>query len=177
MNPPAVIRRMDTFPRVIQAACSALTPDEARYKPISERWPKGAWSVLEIVCHLVDEERDDFRARLRAVLDDPATPWPNIDPEGWAASRGYLERDLAEMVERLAKERAESIAWLKGLDEPDWTASYVHPKLGPIRAGDLLVAWAAHDALHLRQIAKRLHELASRDAPEFSPAYAGAWGA
>ncbi|NUP91044.1 MAG: DinB family protein, partial [Candidatus Sumerlaeia bacterium] len=48
-----------------------------------------------------------------------------------------------------------------------------HPKAGPLRAGDLLAAWAAHDALHLRQIAKRLLDLARRDAGGFKTDYAG----
>jgi hypothetical protein len=44
--------------------------------------------------------------------------------------------------------------------------------LGPIRAGDLLAAWAAHDAAHLRQIASRLIDLAKRDAGEYHISYA-----
>ncbi|MBK7403801.1 MAG: hypothetical protein IPJ41_04000 [Phycisphaerales bacterium] len=63
------------------------------------------------------------------------------------------------------------------LAKVDWNRAYHHPKLGSLRAGDLLAAWAAHDALHLRQIAKRMHELASHDAPGFDAAYAGEWRA
>jgi hypothetical protein len=39
----------------------------------------------------------------------------------------------------------------------------------------LLASWAAHDALHLRQIARRLHGLAARDAGPYGVAYAGEW--
>jgi hypothetical protein len=42
-----------------------------------------------------------------------------------------------------------------------------------MRAGDLLASWAAHDARHLEQIAKRLHGLAARDGTPYSVAYAG----
>ena len=44
-------------------------------------------------------------------------------------------------------------------------------------AGDLLAAWSAHDALHLRQISKRLYQIAQRDAGSYSVQYAGEWRA
>jgi hypothetical protein len=133
------------------------------------------WSLLEIACHLLDEEREDFRARLRLLLEDPAQPWPPIDPEGWVTARGYAERDLATVLRELEAERRASVAWLRGLGEVDWTVAHEHPVLGPLRAGDLLTSWAAHDALHLRQLARRLHQEVERDAGDFSPDYAGPW--
>jgi hypothetical protein len=145
---------------------------EATWKP-----PSGAWSILEIVCHLGDEEVDDFRTRLRLTLEDPSQDWPKIDPEGWARERRYNERDLGESLERFARERAASVAWLRSLRDVDWSRAATHPRLGSLRAGDLMASWAAHDALHLRQIAKRLHELAAADAPGFDAGYAGEWRA
>jgi hypothetical protein len=40
-----------------------------------------------------------------------------------------------------------------------------------------MVSWAAHDMLHLRQIAKRLFQIAQRDGDGFSTDYAGEWKA
>ena len=84
-------------------------------------------------------------------------------------------RDLASTLDAFRHERADSIAWLRSLGAPDWSVAYHHPKVGPVKAGDLLVSWAAHDALHLRQISKRLYQLALRDAPGMDAAYAGQW--
>lgn len=39
----------------------------------------------------------------------------------------------------------------------------------------MLSCWCAHDALHLRQITKRLHQLALRDGHDPELAYAGLW--
>jgi len=125
---------------------SEISTEEARYKPEPDRW-----SLLEILCHLCDEERDDFRKRLALTLDDPATPWPPIDPEGWARERDYNARDLSLMVADFRQERSSSLAWLRGLDQPEWGSRHEHPALGPMTAGDLLASWAAHDLLHLRQ--------------------------
>lgn len=173
-----LLLRLERAPAVIAAMTAMVSPDDARLKPVS-----GAWSILEIVCHLVDEETDDFRARLELTQRDPAAPWPGIDPEGWAARREYQKQDLGAKVRAFAEERARSVAWLRSLRDPDWQVAHNHPRFGPIRAGDLLCAWPAHDALHIRQIAKRLYELAARDGAAISPAkpfvtrYAGEWGA
>jgi hypothetical protein len=134
---------------------------------------------VEIVNHLADEDRDDFRFRLRSTLEDPSREWPKTDPEGWAVQRRYIEQDLAESMARFERERAESLAWLRSLRSPDWSRAYIHPKVGPVTAGELMVSWAAHDSLHVRQIAKRLFELAAKQGePEgFGTRYAGEWGA
>lgn len=177
MNADALIRRLASFPVAVRASVAALTTEEARWKPPHGKYPAGAWSVLEIVCHLADEETGDFRARVSSTLTDPSASWPPIDPEGWAVSRRYNEKDLAGAIAQFEADRRESIRWLRSLGEsPDWSTAHNHPKFGPIRAGDLLAAWAAHDALHLRQIAKRLFQLAERDAPQYSTRYAGEWG-
>lgn len=162
---------MERFPPALQTLLAHLPPEDAR-----QRGAAGQWSILEIIAHLADEEDADFRTRARLTLEDPARDWPKIDPEGWATERRYNERDLSTELDRFAAARAESLAWLRSLDDPDWNTVHEHPR-GNLTAGDLLASWAAHDALHLRQIAKRLHELAARDAPGRDIGYAGPWSA
>ena len=70
-------------------------------------------------------------------------------------------------------ERKTSVAWLRGLSAPKWDNAHVHPKAGPIRAGDLFASWAAHDVRHLAQIARLLHGGLARVATPYSLAYAG----
>lgn len=171
MQAGAIIDRLMHFPAAVRALSAAASPADARWKPAPEHW-----SILEICCHLLDEEREDFRPRLESTLRDPGAAWPSLALDGVAEKRGYNQRDLAPVVAEFAAERARSVAWLRSLPSPDWATAYIHPKIGPIRAGDLLASWAAHDALHLRQIAKRLHGLAGRDGDGFSTRYAGEWG-
>lgn len=172
MNAPLLIRRLESFAQTLPTLTAYLSDDEACWKP-----PNGAWSILEIVNHLGDEEVDDFRTRVRMTLERPEETWPPIDPEGWARERKYNTRPLAPSVDRFVRERAASIAWLRSLSNPDWALSHTHPRFGPIAAGDLLASWTAHDALHLRQIAKRMWELAARDAGQHQTRYAGDWSA
>lgn len=167
-----LILRLEHFGEALAAAAMIPSLDDARWKPTPQDW-----SILEICCHLLDEEREDFRVRLRSTLRDPTAHWPSLELDGISERRGYVERDLRSTVASFVAERRESVAWLRTLGDPDWRKAYVHQKFGPIAAGSLLASWAAHDALHLRQIAKRLHQLAARDGGGFSIAYAGEWRA
>ena len=172
MNPDRLILSLERFGGSLPALLRPLTEEEARWRPAA-----GGWSVLEIVTHMADEEDEDFRTRLTITLAGDGDPWPPIDPEGWAIKRGYNEGILAEALARFADLRRRSVTWLRELNNPDWTRSHEHPKLGVIRAGDLLVSWTAHDTLHLRQIAKRLYQMVQRDGGDYSPEYAGRWRA
>ena len=172
MDAANLIRALDRFQRILPAVVADVSDPDARWKP-----PDGAWSILEIARHLLDEETDDFHPRLELTLRDPALDWPPLDPEKSAVERRYNEANLADTVKRFVAERQTSIKWLNSLANPIWIQARRHPRFGPIHAGDLLASWAGHDALHLRQIAKRMWQLAQRDAPEFSTAYAGEWKA
>lgn len=170
MNSRSLIDRLERFARVLPPLVQNLPIEEARFKP-----PSGAWSILEIVCHLADEETDDFRARLRLTLESSDEEWSPIDPERFALDRCYNTQNPKQVIDRFVHERCESIAWLRSLHEPDWSLARPHKVFGKISAGDILAAWPAHDALHLRQIAKRLYELAGRDGDPHPTAYAGEW--
>ncbi|HRP62378.1 MAG TPA: DinB family protein [Phycisphaerales bacterium] len=170
MDAPRLIDGMARFGESVSALVASLSREDFQWKP-----PDGAWSILEILCHLADEEVEDFRCRLELALRDPSLDWPSIDPPHAAVERRYNEHDPTETVMRFVRERQRSVTWLRSLNTPDWNATKKHPRLGSMRAGDLLVSWAAHDALHLRQIAKRLFQLALRNGAGYSSSYAGEW--
>lgn len=173
MDAPRLIERLRGAPDALRALLSGIRDDDARWRPSG-----GDWSILEIVNHLGDEDAEDFRARIASTLADPSAPWPMLDFDRISERRGYNERDMAGSLDRFARERVESVAFLLGpCAGADWSRAYTHPKIGPISAGTLLASWAAHDALHMRQIAKRLFQLAERDAPPGGVGYAGEWKA
>src|SRR5262245_44226534 len=172
MNAQAIIDRLERFGPTLAAAVAGVPTEDARWKPAS-----GGWSILEIVCHLGGEEVDDFRARLFSTLRDPSAKWPLTDPEAWARDRRYNEQDLGAATTRFVAERRRSVEMLRALKDQDWSVAYIHPRHGPVYAGELLASWPGHDALHLRQIAKRMWELAERDGAPYKTAYAGEWKA
>jgi hypothetical protein len=129
---------------------------------------------MEVLGHLLDEEKLDFRARLDLVLHRPDEEWPRIDPEAWVIEHQYNARELAETLQAFLAERQRSLAWLGTLTAPDWTREYRAP-FGPITAGDLLASWAAHDVLHTRQLVElRRARLLANTEPHRTQ-YAGEW--
>lgn len=167
MKPEALIRSLEASGRTLAEHVAGLSDEQARFRPAD-----GKWSALEVLGHLVDEERLDFRARVTSTLEDPARAWPPIDPQSWALERDYQGRDLREQLTLFRTERTASLGWLRSLVAPDWSLAHEHPKLGALRAGDLLAAWATHDLLHLRQLAGLRLAWLEHVAPPFSTRYA-----
>jgi len=170
MNSAALIESLHRFIDVLPPIVRGVSEDDARWRP-----EQGGWSILEVLTHMADEEVEDFRTRLKSTLEDPSRVWPPIDPEAWSRERRYNENDPGETLTRFIEARRESVAWLRTLESPVFENHYTHPVIGEIRAGDLLASWVAHDLLHLRQITKRIYELAMRDAAPYSGRYAGRW--
>ena len=155
----------------IQALTAGVTPAQARRRPAP-----GAWSLLEVVCHLLDEEREDFRVRLDYLLHRPVDDdFPPIDPQGWVTARDYNARDLQTQVDAFLAERERSLAWLATLGDADLDSGREAPWGGTFHAGDMLAAWVAHDVLHLRQLVELHHVLAGDAVAPYNPAYAGDW--
>ncbi|MBL9148729.1 MAG: DinB family protein [Phycisphaerae bacterium] len=171
MKPDPLIVRLEHFPKALRAAVAvAEASGMLHWKPAPQHW-----SVLEICCHLRDEEREDFRPRIASTLEAPTRPWSPLNLEGIAETRRYNEQDVATVLNDFERERAASVAWLRSLGAVDWTVAHPHPKAGPVAAGELLASWAAHDALHLRQVARRLYDAAETDGAPYRIVYAGEW--
>jgi hypothetical protein len=132
------------------------------------------WSVLEIINHLYDEEREDFRAHLDFILHRPDHPWPRIDPQGWVSDRQYNKRDLSESLNNFLKERQNSLVWLKALSSPEWDIEGQAP-FGMITAGDMLASWVAHDMLHIRQLVELHWSYYTISILPYRTEYAGEW--
>lgn len=154
----------------VQRIVEAVDGEHARWKPSPDDW-----SVLEVINHLLDEEREDFRARLQHLLSRAGRPWPPIAPQKWVIERAYNRRSLDESVANYLQERQHSLAWLASLTGVDWQTAYRHPPLEGLSAGDLLVSWAAHDVLHLRQLIELKWAYGRMQYAPFAPDYAGEW--
>ena len=153
----------------IQMLVQGVSDRQGRWKPDPE-----TWSILEVVNHLLDEEKLDFRVRLEITLYHPAAPWPGIDPQGWVTERRYNERDLAESLGGFLNAREESLAWLRTLSGPNWEASYEAP-WGVMRAGDLMASWVGHDLLHMRQLVELHWAYTMKKVEPYRARYAGGW--
>lgn len=164
-----IIAQMACHAESIRALVQCVSDEQARWKPNLE-----SWSVLEVINHLCDEEREDFRARLDHILHFSGQPWPRIDPEGWVSERRYNQRDMKQSLHIFLRAREESLVWLGDLESPDWEIAYDAP-FGKITAGDVLASWAMHDLLHTRQLVELLMAYTVRQVAPHRVEYAGAW--
>src|SRR5215510_7021047 len=162
-------RALGHMPAVLDALLSGLDDEAARTRPAPDEW-----SPVEIVCHLRDEETEDFGARVRVILEG-AVEFSKIDPERWAVERRYREASLPEALEAFRRRRQDSLQLLAAAasDALPLRASRPLGRLGPLSGLDLVAAWVAHDRIHLAQLAGTLaRNWASRWAPLRSE-YAG----
>lgn len=169
MDPKLMAEQLRLNSARIRALVEGVDSEQARWKP-----DPLSWSILEVTQHLYDEEREDFRAHLKFILEGGGE-WPSIDPPGWVVARSYNQRQIGDSLRSFLAERETSLAWLDGLAVADWDVSVPAPWGGQISAGDMLSSWVAHDQLHMRQLVElhRLHLIQS--ASPYRVAYAGPW--
>lgn len=169
MNFDYCLGQLSTNAAAIQHLVKGVDAEQARWKPIPD-----SWSILEVINHLADEEREDFRARVDFILAGKKGDPPPNDPIGNVTARRYNERELGASLADFLSEREQSMAWLNGLESPQWDNTYT-ASWGSIRAGDIMVSWAAHDLLHIRQINELKWAYGQSQFAPYSADYAGEW--
>lgn len=146
-----------------------LSPEQYNFKASPE-----SWSIKDVLCHLVDEERLDFRARFMHLCESPDKPMPGINPPAWVIDHDYLNKDFDNTLSEFKKERNNSIVMLCSIENIPWDNCYEHPVLGTVSPQYFLENWLAHDLLHQRQIL-RIQYAYLKSKTQGSLSYAGEW--
>jgi DinB family protein len=162
-------RELAQSTEMIRALLAGVEQEHAIIKPDEQ-----SWSTLEVVCHLYDEEREDFREHLDFILNRQHEPWHLIDPEGWVTERKYNQQDFEEMKGKFFAERERSLEWLRDLHDPHWDTTFTTP-YRKISAAEMLASWVAHDNLHIRQLVELRRAMIERISSPGSIEYAGDW--
>jgi hypothetical protein len=156
----SVRHELARFPGVLEVLLTDLDPAAWRARPAPAEW-----APVEIVCHLRDEEVEDFGARLRMVLEGGDSFKP-IDPERWVVERRYLEDDGPRALAAFRERRVASLNSLVAIEPARLTTRVEHRRTGGLSGLDILAAWVEHDRLHLTQLAATLARAwATRWAP------------
>ncbi len=168
-DPEIIVAELERNREVFSHLLGGKRQAEYTWRPAPEKW-----NLLDIACHLYDEEREDFRARVQHALDARDTQPSPIDPQGWVTSRNYAGQEYDAKLAAFLDERKASVAWLRSLDAPRWDSAFHHPQLGEATARMFLANWLAHDHLHMRQIVRMEYERLKRESGE-DLLYAGPW--
>ncbi len=155
---------------VLEGLYKNVADTQMRWKPASDRW-----SLLEVLNHLLDEEREDFKQALKNIIENPTIGWPDISPSAWVKTREYNQRDPSVSLEAFSTERGASLNWLSGRTELplDTIHEGTHPFKNPMKTGDIIILWVAHDYFHIRQITNLKWEYLMEVSSPYSCGYAG----
>jgi uncharacterized damage-inducible protein DinB len=154
---------------MIRALLAGISQEDAQIRPTPE-----SWSILEVVCHLYDLEREDFREHLDFILHRQDEEYHVIDPQAWIMERRYNEQDLRAMQKKFFEERQKSLEWLNGLASADWDITY-SSQYGSVTAGEMFSCWVAHDNLHIRQLVELRRARIEKITRPYPLEYAGEW--
>jgi hypothetical protein len=125
----------------------------------------GKWSILEIVCHMRDMERDAYLARYQRILAEDNPSLPDIDGDRYSLENDYRAQKLSEALRDWSRLRRECLKTLSKAKRADWERPGVHETDGPLTLSDLLKRQAiGNDEAHLGQIEaiKRRHDTLAR---------------
>lgn len=111
----------------------------------------GKWSILEVAHHLADSELA-WSWRLRTVLADEQPVLSGYDQNRWAARFGYRSADPADVCSQFDLLRRLNLRILDSLSDSDHARVGLHSERGEESVGEMIVLYAGHDLVHLRQI-------------------------
>ncbi len=73
-----IIKNLANNAATFASLLNQANDEEYLFKPDAN-----SWCMLEVISHLVDEEVEDFRTRVRMVLQSPAEPPKRRPTLGW----------------------------------------------------------------------------------------------
>ncbi|MBC8098498.1 MAG: HAD-IA family hydrolase [Armatimonadetes bacterium] len=114
------------------------------------------WSLLQIVCHLLEREDDVQRPRLERILaeDNPFI----IDPGMPLGPRDFApcDDDGFSAAHRFKATRQHTLQFITQINPEDWARPARHSIFGNTTLLEMALFTAQHDRLHLRQLDQTL---------------------
>ena len=119
----------------------------------------GAWSVRDILAHLLDRRRYQ-RQRIELMLTEDRPSFPDVDEVGSLEESGYRTRPIDWLLHELERGRADDVERFEGLDEAELGRGGEHSLIGAVTVGEMLHHVVHHDLLHVAQAAETLAAIA-----------------
>ena len=126
-----------------------------------------AWSIREVLAHLVDDEAFIMRQRLARIVKEDRPDLAPHDEKRWYDTRNTAHDARDELLADFEAQRAASLSLARLLRPADWQRVGFQPEYGEFTAETWLAHWAEHDIVHLNQIEQTL--LALRQHPSYAP--------
>jgi hypothetical protein len=144
-------RHLDTLaatPAALKAALRGLPKKVLTFTPAP-----GKWSILEILGHLRDMERQAYLERYERILAETEPRLPDLNGEAFVIERDYRSAKAAEVLRDWTRLRRETLRLLRKVTSAQWARAGVHEVAGRLTMEDFLRRQAVgNDEAHLGQI-------------------------
>ncbi len=137
---------------VLTATPATLRALLADYSEAELRAPvDDGWSVRHCVAHILDVDDVIGTGRIARIVAEDRPFIRSIDPAARMNERGLLDRDVASLLDELARTRPGRVAAVAALTATDLGREGAHDEAGTISVSDLIHQWAYHDLMHIQQ--------------------------
>ncbi|MFN8376217.1 MAG: HAD-IA family hydrolase [Anaerolineae bacterium] len=115
------------------------------------------WSVMQIVCHLLESEQALQRPRLQRILNE-VNPFLTTSYKPAGADTAPCADDGYRIADAFVHERTLTMDLLRSLRPEDWLRRAHHSIFGPTTLLEMAHFTAQHDRLHLKQFRHTLDQ-------------------
>jgi len=130
----------------LRRAVTGLTPEELRARP-----GPGAWSVLEVVIHIVDSDSISID-RMKRMLTEDNPPLLYADETAYVARLHTHEQDLEDALLLFEVGRRQWARVLRRLPDEAFLRAGIHNRRGKVMLGEMVATYVKHVDEHLKFI-------------------------
>jgi hypothetical protein len=146
MSIPEMIEAYVAGVETLRKAVAGMTRDQLLARPVA-----GAWSTLEVVCHVVDSGQVSAD-RMKRVIAEERPLLIGYDETRYAAALAYPERDLEEELRLFDLTRRQMARILRALPAAAWARQGVHNETGLRTLEQFMTTEIDHVPHHVRFI-------------------------
>lgn len=148
-TPSALIDSYLEGPVTLRERVAGLSTEQVKARPVP-----GKWSILEVVCHLVDSEQA-WCHRMKRVIAEERPLLVGYDETRFVGSLACHERDLEAELSLFEATRRQMALILRNIPDNAWARQGVHTERGLMTLTELLQAEAEHVPHHLKFIEEK----------------------
>lgn len=162
MSHANLIERYAAGGALLAYAASNLTVEQERARP-----GPGAWSINELVTHMVDSDLVGAE-RMKRVIAEESPTLLAYDQDAWIARLGAQEMPVEEAINLFAAGRQWMTRILKRCSEQDFARAGIHSEDGRETLTELVSKYANHLDHHLKYLYAKRANLGLSLYPRYS---------
>jgi hypothetical protein len=143
---PQLIAQVSEAPARFREAVAGLNDSQldTPYRP-------GGWTVRQVVHHVADSHMNSV-IRFRLALTEDAPAIKAYDQEKWAELVDSRTLPPSVSLQLLESLHTRWVALMKSLSDNDFSRTFHHPEVGPLRLDTTLALYAWHGRHHAAHI-------------------------